>query len=67
MTYWDKSERLANLCKQVGATEYISGPTAKSYIDADVFKSLKSNLHGLITVVQPIHSCGETFPLCERS
>ena len=40
----DKSERLANLCKQVGATEYVSGPTAKSYIDADVFNSLEIEL-----------------------
>ena len=40
----DKSERLANICKQVGATEYISGPSAKSYIDADVFNSLEIEL-----------------------
>jgi hypothetical protein len=40
----DKTERLANLCKQVGATKYISGPAAKDYIDADVFKSLEIEL-----------------------
>lgn len=36
----DKCERLANLCKQTGATEYISGPAAKAYLDKGVFKSL---------------------------
>jgi hypothetical protein len=33
----DKTERLVNLCRQVGATTYISGPTAKQYINPDVF------------------------------
>lgn len=32
-----KTERLADLCRQVGAKEYISGPAAKSYIVEDVF------------------------------
>jgi glutaredoxin-related protein len=32
-----KTERLADLCRQAGATEYISGPAAKDYIDARVF------------------------------
>lgn len=32
-----KSARLADLCTQVGATEYISGPAAKDYIEEDVF------------------------------
>ena len=33
----DKSERLANLCKQALATEYISGPAAKNCIESEVF------------------------------
>lgn len=33
----NKSERLLNLCKQAGATEYISGPTAQSYLDVSMF------------------------------
>jgi len=33
-----KTERLVHLCKQVGATEYVSGPTAKSYIDERLFE-----------------------------
>ena len=32
-----KSERLADLCTQAGATEYISGPAAKHYIEDSVF------------------------------
>ena len=32
-----KTERLADLCAQVGGTEYISGPAAKDYIDESVF------------------------------
>ena len=32
-----KTERLANLCLQAGATEYISGPAARDYIDEHVF------------------------------
>lgn len=32
-----KTERLADLCVQAGATEYISGPAAKTYIEEDQF------------------------------
>lgn len=32
-----KTERLADLCKQVDGTEYISGPAAKDYIEEAVF------------------------------
>ena len=34
----DKTERLVNLCKQAGATEYLSGPTARAYLDEEAFK-----------------------------
>ncbi len=33
-----KTERLVNLCVQAGATEYISGPAAKNYIDKNFFE-----------------------------
>jgi len=33
-----KTERLVDLCKQAGATEYISGPAAKNYIDDKLFE-----------------------------
>ena len=32
-----KTERLVDLCKQAGAIEYISGATAKNYLDEDLF------------------------------
>jgi hypothetical protein len=32
-----KSQRLVDLCKQIGATEYISGPAAKNYIEQSAF------------------------------
>jgi hypothetical protein len=33
-----KSERLVDLCKKVGADEYISGPAAKDYLQTNLFK-----------------------------
>jgi hypothetical protein len=35
-----KSERLADLCRQAGATTYISGPAAKDYLDENAFTTL---------------------------
>lgn len=35
-----KTERLADLCVQGGATEYISGPSAKNYVQEQVFSDL---------------------------
>jgi WbqC-like protein family len=32
-----KTERLASLCQQAGATEYISGPAARDYVEPAVF------------------------------
>lgn len=34
-----KTERLVDLCKQAGATEYISGPAAKTYMNDELFRS----------------------------
>jgi len=39
-----KTERLADLCLQAGASEYISGPAAKDYIDESVFSNLNITL-----------------------
>jgi len=33
----DRVERLVNICKQAGASEYISGPSAKVYLDVEMF------------------------------
>ncbi len=35
-----KTERLADLCKQTDATEYVSGPSAKEYLNEDIFNEL---------------------------
>jgi hypothetical protein len=34
----DKSERLLGMCKQAGATRYLSGPSARSYLDEELFR-----------------------------
>lgn len=34
----DRSERLLSLCLATGATEYLSGPAAKSYLDEQLFE-----------------------------
>lgn len=36
-----KTERLAEICTQAGANEYISGPAAKDYIEEDTFANRK--------------------------
>ena len=33
-----KTERLLSLCRQAGATRYLSGPTAKAYLDESAFE-----------------------------
>lgn len=42
-----KSERLYNLCKEVGATEYLSGPFGRHYLDKDLFNDIK------VTIFEP--------------
>lgn len=39
-----KTERLADICRQAGAGEYISGPSAQNYVDPDVFKHMNIKL-----------------------
>ena len=39
-----KTERLGDICKQAGGTEYISGPAARGYIEEKVFADLGINL-----------------------
>jgi len=34
----DRNIRLVELCRQMGATHYLSGPTAKSYLDVDLLQ-----------------------------
>ena len=39
-----KSERLAELCKQACGTEYISGPSAKDYVEESIFADMNIKL-----------------------
>jgi hypothetical protein len=34
----NRNERLINICRKLGATEYISGPAARDYLDTGLFK-----------------------------
>ena len=40
-----KTERLADLCAQADATDYISGPAARDYVDPAVFEKYGVRLH----------------------
>ena len=59
-TDFQKSERLYDLCKNYGATHYLSGPSGKNYLDENIFK--KSDI-GIIyqdnsnLVKKPIVEC----------
>jgi hypothetical protein len=39
-----KTERLADLCQQAGGTEYISGPSARNYIEENIFAEMSIKL-----------------------
>ena len=34
-----KTERLLSLCRQAGATDYLSGPAARDYLDEEIFRA----------------------------
>ena len=34
-----KTERLVEICRQAGATTYLSGPAARSYIEPEIFQA----------------------------
>ena len=42
-----KTERLVDLCKKCGATDYFSGPSAKNYIDETLFEKEGIKVHYL--------------------
>lgn len=42
-----KTERLVSLCKQLGATDYYSGPAAKDYMEEQLFEEEKIKVHYL--------------------
>jgi hypothetical protein len=40
-----KTERLVELCRQAGATDYLSGPAARDYMDESLFSTAGIGLH----------------------
>lgn len=42
-----KTERLVDLCKQLKATDYYTGPAAKNYINGDIFAKANIKVHYL--------------------
>lgn len=53
--YGDKSELLANICKKLNATTYLSGPSGKDYLDLSYFNNIKIQYHN--PVVDNPYSC----------
>jgi hypothetical protein len=43
----DKSEKLLNICKELNATEYLSGPLSKNYLEVSLFEQAGINVHWL--------------------
>ena len=40
-----RSERLVDICRQAGATDYLSGPAARSYLDTELFAAAGIDIH----------------------
>lgn len=51
----DKSELLANICKKLNATTYLSGPSGKDYLDLSYFNGVKIQYHN--PIVDNPYSC----------
>lgn len=49
----NKTDRLINILKHVGATEYISGPSAQDYIESEKFKAADIKLEFMTYDYQP--------------
>lgn len=60
-----KNERIISLCQQVGATEYISGPAAKNYIDGNLFEEAKISLTWMDYCSYPTYT--QLYPPFEHS
>tara|TARA_B110000483_G_scaffold74804_1_gene93083 strand:- start:3759 stop:4031 length:273 start_codon:yes stop_codon:yes gene_type:complete len=41
----ERNQRLINVCKDLNATDYYSGPAAKFYIDEDLFNNNNLKIH----------------------
>jgi hypothetical protein len=59
-----RSELLANICKNLGATTYISGPSGKEYLDLKYFDDI--NVEFFEPKVENYYSCIYNINLMER-
>jgi len=50
-----KSEKLVSLCRQAGASEYLSGPAAKVYLDEHLFISSNIDVHWMDYTGYPVY------------
>ncbi|PWG04260.1 WbqC family protein [Polaribacter aquimarinus] len=58
----NKSEKIINICKQLNAKSYISGPAAKNYIDKELFKKEKIDLKWMdYSKYKPYHQLHGSF------
>lgn len=60
-----KTERLLHLCRQAGATEYVSGPSAKAYLDEQLFRAAGIAVRYIDYAGYPEH--GQLFPPFEHA
>ena len=60
-----KTQRLVNLCIQAGASEYLSGPAAKEYIDSELFRQAGIKLTWMDYSGYPEYS--QRYPLFEHN
>jgi WbqC-like protein family len=51
-----KTQRLVNLCQQVGATYYLSGAAAKDYLEVDLFQQQQINVQWMDYSGYPIYN-----------
>jgi WbqC-like protein family len=51
-----KTQRLVNLCKQVGANNYLSGAAAKDYLEVELFEQQKINVQWMDYSGYPIYN-----------
>ncbi len=52
----DRNERLVNICKELGADKYLSGPKAKDYIDEELFLKNKLKIEYIDYSNYPVYS-----------
>ena len=57
-----KSELIANICKELKATTYISGPSGKDYLDLSLFRNI--NVEFFQPEVKNYYSC--VYNLCNQ-